>query len=155
MLNIIEKELFEYVRETREKEKTTIYIPHVVNNKNVFGAGFVVPFAKHYPISKASYHQWFNDTTPQLGQIKIIQLKADPDLFVVHMLAQNGIGGKRPLKYDALVDCMRSVANKIQKGERIIAPAFGSGLAGGSFDFIQALIEDIWDKLDTTICRVN
>jgi len=72
------------------------------------------------------------------------------------MIAQNGIRSEnipRPLNYLSLVKAMNSLsqyihfntgfANKTENIE-IHAPKFGSGLAGGNWNFIANLIEDIW-----------
>jgi hypothetical protein len=75
------------------------------------------------------------------------------------MIGQNGIinreSNPRPLKYPALVAAMQNVARTasdltdLTDGTKveIHAPKFGSGLAGGNWNFICDLITDIW--LDT------
>ena len=76
------------------------------------------------------------------------------------MVAQT-LGGVRPLYYNHLVACMEKVTECVLKGKedwpdktiRIIAPAFGSNLAGGEWEFIEQLIHDCWieRKIDVTI----
>ena len=76
------------------------------------------------------------------------------NIWVAHMVAQRGLraaDNKRPLRYTALMRAMKIVAQKIEtireihgKPVTIHCPKFGSDLAGGNWEFIEALIEEIW-----------
>jgi len=135
---------------------SSIIVPHVCNNVNVFGAGFAAGVAKHYPIVKENYHLLGSKNI--LGYVQFVE--ADKDLTYGHklifanMIAQNGIIAKdniRPINYGALAKTMYRVneyisvnfnnENKVQ----IHCPKFGCGLAGGNWNFIQDLILDIWE----------
>jgi hypothetical protein len=64
------------------------------------------------------------------------------------MIAQKGIGGDRPLRYNALATCMDQVGkHALQNNQEIFAPLFGCGLAKGNPNFIQDLIQDCWLNL--------
>ena len=141
-----------------------VIIPHVCNNVNGFGAGFAGAVADRYPLVKQNFHMLGNDAA--LGYVQFVTDKQDPiyrnKLIFANMIAQNGLVGKtnaRPLKYHALVACMSKVkkfADDLAKGEEgngveIHAPKFGSGLAGGNWNFITDLIEDIWGQFNVTI----
>lgn len=134
-----------------------VIIPHVCNNVNGFGSGFAGDVAKRYPIVKQNFHMLGHDAV--LGYVQFVTVKQDPiyrnKLIFANMIAQNGVIAKnnpRPLKYHALVACMtkvRKFAEDCRKNEEnsdveIYAPKFGSGLAGGDWNFITDLIEDIW-----------
>jgi hypothetical protein len=79
------------------------------------------------------------------------------------MIAQNGIKNPRnprPLNYLALTKAMNNLSQYIHMNTGFInktenieihAPKFGSGLAGGNWNFISDLIEDIWGKFFVTI----
>jgi hypothetical protein len=75
------------------------------------------------------------------------------------MFAQDGVGFNKnrphPLSYDALELCMINVATIIvtKNIKQIIAPRFGSGLAGADWRIIEAMINIYWiDKgIDVTI----
>ena len=125
------------------------FIPHVCNDKGAFSAGFVVPLAKEFPQAKASYLS--QKGYLRLGQIQVP--KVAQNITVINMIAQT-LGGERPLNYEALVRCMKNARahiNATPGRHEIIAPLFGSGLAGGSFEFIEQLIEDIWPDFKVTI----
>ncbi len=146
----------------------TIFVPHVCNNIDLFGAGFAAQVAERYPDVKANYHMLGKSfLSKNMGYTQILKTKEDPKykhkLYFVNMIAQNGIkshNNLRPLNYYALVKSMASLAqfidnntgflNKTESIE-IHCPKFGSGLAGGNWSFIEDLIKDIWSKYPTII----
>lgn len=146
----------------------TIIIPHVCNNLDLFGAGFAAAIDSHYPIVKANYHMLGKTfLRNNLGHLQIVKVKEDKkykhSLYVANMIAQNGIKNKnnpRPINYAALVKSMINLsyfihqntgfASKTEKVE-IHAPKFGSGLAGGNWNLISDIIEDVWSKYDVYI----
>lgn len=142
MIKYIKTDLFEYIKDTKEQ----IIVPHVCNNKGKWGTGFVVPLGINYPRVKESY--LCNIKRLKLGENDLVFI--DNKLFV-NMIAQT-LGGNRPLYYNKLAQCMDLICS--YPSNRIIAPKFGSGLAGGNWDFIKELIEDCWIKrgFDVTIC---
>lgn len=134
-------------------------VPHVVNSKGVWGSGFVVPLGQKYPQAREAYLAWSQGSPPNarypggvefsLGRTQIVET-AGP--LVANMLAQNGVGGVRPLRYNALAACMDQVAAEARgRGAKVVAPMFGSALAGGDWRFIRQLIDDTWGDLDVTI----
>jgi len=67
-----------------------------------------------------------------------------PSIHVCNMIAQT-LGGVRPLFYNHLARCLDTVAKfALKHNSRIVCPAFGAGLAGGSWIIIEKLIEDCW-----------
>jgi len=144
---------------------TTVLIPHVCNNINLFGAGFAKYIGDKFPIVKENFHLLGNKSflghTQYNGVLNNNLTKTK--IIVCNMIAQNGtIGPKnnRPLNYGALVFCMSDIRNKIislSKNDiedikyEIHAPKFGSGLAGGNWNFIENLIQDIWADIPVYI----
>jgi len=150
----------------------TVFVPHVCNNIDLFGAGFAAQVAQYYPSVKQDYHLLGkNFLRNNLGHSQILKVFEDQKfkhkLYFVNMIAQNGIRGKdnpRPLNYLALVKSMNSLSQFIHmntgflyKNEKIEihAPKFGSGLAGGNWNFISDLIEDIWKPYNVFIYNYN
>lgn len=146
----------------------TVLLPHICNNIDLFGAGFAAAIANKYPDVKANYHMLGKSFLKNnLGHAQILKIREDKkykhSLYVVNMIAQNGIrsdNNPRPLNYAALVRSMIQVSqfivgntgfsNKTENIE-IHAPKFGSGLAGGNWNFISDLVEDIWGKYNVFI----
>lgn len=141
----------------------TVFVPHVCNNIDLFGAGFAAQVAKHYPIVKDNYHMLGkNFLKNNFGYSQLVKVytnnKYKHKLYFVNMIAQNGTIGsdnRRPLNYLALAKSMNSLAQTINScnHERIEihCPKFGSGLAGGNWNFISDLIEDIWGKYNVFV----
>lgn len=137
-------------------------IPHVCNNKNRWGAGFVLALNKKWKEPSITYRKLFEDAI--LDDITIEQFEEQilgtyqithvgPSLYVLNMIAQDGTGreGEKevPIRYFALAKCMSNFANKIKKlcGNFPVVfhcPMFGSGLAGGDFEFIKELMRECW-----------
>lgn len=146
----------------------TVIIPHVCNNIDLFDAGFAADISSVYPEVKANYHMLGKTFLKNnLGHSQIIKVYEQPKykhkLYIVNMIAQNGIKNhtnNRPLNYAALVRSMIQVSQfihtntgflKRNENVEIHAPKFGSGLAGGNWNFISDLIEDIWGKYNVFI----
>lgn len=143
-------------RVVTKENGATVIIPHVCNNVNAFGAGFADAVARKFPIVKENFHLLRQPTIGQNQNISVINNKEyGHELIVVNMICQNGLIGPknyRPLNYGALSVCMYGVKNLVRSMNRqsdtnpveIHAPKFGSGLAGGDWNFIEQLIHDIW-----------
>lgn len=150
----------------------TVFVPHVCNNIDSFGAGFAGQVSSIYPEVKSNYHLLGKHFLKNnLGYSQFVDVYDDKQygnkIIFVNMIAQNGIRNStntRPLNYAALSQCMISIARYINnntgfltKNEKIEihAPKFGSGLAGGNWNFISELIDDIWKKYPVYIYNFN
>lgn len=142
---------------------STVIVPHVCNNVNAFGAGFAGQLATKFPDVKANFHMLGNKS--KLGHTQFIVSKTDKNykhsIVFANMIAQNGLispKNTRPLNYYALSVCMNDIKNYVKNFKinndnniEIHAPKFGSGLAGGNWNFISDLIEDIWSDFNVYI----
>lgn len=159
MIKYVEGDMFGPIK--ADSSPGPIIIPHVCNNRGAWGAGFVVPLGRNFPKSRHSYLAWEDnrnkihgeDNNPPfaLGETQFVNI--DDRVFVANMIAQI-MGGARPLFYNHLARCMDSVAKFVKERNdarehpaQIICPAFGSGLAGGNWAFIEQLIHDCWIRL--------
>lgn len=153
------KNLFEVVNSviSGEHNGNSVVVPHVCNNVNAFGAGFAGQVAALYPEVKINFHLLGNQS--KLGHTQFVTINSNSrynhKIIFANMIAQNKLispKNQRPLNYAALVYSMTQVRNYIKNTEKnsdskkieIHAPKFGSGLAGGNWNFISDLICDIW-----------
>lgn len=157
-IEYIRGDLFEGIRKV--SQDTTVVIPHICNDIGVAGSGFVIPLFKMFPQALMEYA-----STYQLGRNSYHWTSPDkPCGIIVNMVAQHGISSKstgpdseinkKPIRYESLVYCMKDMighlrcANSINQHLRDIVeihcPKFGSLRAGGNWDFIKELIEEIW-----------
>lgn len=125
-------------------------IPHICNNKNRWGAGFVLALSKRW-----SYPEQFYRARQKypLGEVDVLQV--EDDIYVANMIAQHDTRpdskGNPPIRYEALRTALSKV-NKIavEMNATIHAPKFGAGLSGGDWNVIEGIIEEIM-TVDVTI----
>lgn len=158
-MKYIEGDLFTGIVENYSLPDTTTFIPHVCNDINKWGSGFVVPLGTHFPEAKTEFYAYARNT-PYLGELQMVQAQKVP-VVICNMFAQKGTRpdaeGRPPIRYDALMKCMIAVkeeALRIQKYNKkviIACPMFGAGLAGGDWPVIEAMILKLWDGLDVNV----
>jgi hypothetical protein len=141
-----------------------VVIPHCCNNIGAWGAGFVLalnkafgngPYQEYKKMEKESPHGLQN----RLGENCVCDINKEGNIYVVNMVAQDGIRGPnnpRPIKYWALLRCMQqvltyigvvsSVESALREARPVVihCPKFGSDLAGGNWSTIKDLIIETW-----------
>lgn len=143
---------------------STVIVPHVCNNVDIFSGGFAAEVAKEFPIVKENFHLLRSQA--KLGQAQFVSASKDSEygyeIIFANMIAQNNVRSHknpRPLNYAALVYAMNSVKlfmidykkNHENTNIEIHCPKFGSGLAGGDWRFITELVKDIWYPINKNI----
>lgn len=135
-----------------EATESPAVLCHVVNNVGAFGAGVAKSIADKYPQAKQDYlHAWRQF---QLGEV--LWYMVNPNLTIANMFAQNGLVGPynpHPLSYIALSSCMNKVKSQMNDDEVIVAPQFGAGLAGGDWEIIEPMINQIWSDKQVVIYK--
>ena len=151
-IKYVEGDLFKAV----ESKTSPVVIPHVCNDKGGWGAGFVLPLSRHYPLAEEAYRNWASARPGSfipfwMGQTQIVRMEQNPLVVVANMVAQT-LGGERPLHYNHLATCMNTVAENARvEAREIMCPMFGAGLAGGDWNFIEQLIVDAWVREDIPV----
>jgi len=137
-------------------------VPHVTNDCSAWGSGFVLAINKNLgDWARDSFVDASQNSLYGLGNVDYCRVgKGDNHITVANMCAQHGVQGNstgdlrvsKPIRYAALVACMEDVRDYIESyPQPIMCPRFGSALAGGNWDFIRELIDEIWGELDVTI----
>lgn len=99
-------------------------ICHVCNDVGGWGKGFVLAISKRWPEPGTRYRAWHKQGVPggfRFGAIQLVEV--EPALAVANMVAQRGIRPTRglpPIRYDALRDCLASLAERAPRS----APPF-------------------------------
>lgn len=165
-INIVRGDIFEHLKNYIDggNNGCSIVVPHVCNNLDVFGAGFAGVVAKYYPIVKENYHMLgsiFLKNNPGYTQFVVAEHEKTHNnkLVFANMICQNGIRSSRnprPLNYFSLCKSMNMVSKYLKQyfndsPVQIHAPKFGCGLAGGNWNFIQDLIQDMWAEYSIVI----
>ena len=135
-------------------------VAHVVNDAGKYGAGVSGAIAKRWPEAEKYYraqHKYANHKV-KLGEV--LWSAPDPHLLVAQMVAMRGVrsfGKPKPIRYEALEECLVKVAKAARvlpapddrasfEHVAIHMPRIGAGLAGGDWDHIEPLIEEVfWD----------
>ena len=75
----------------------------------------------------------------------------DQDTYVVHMIAQHGLGGVA-ISYSWLASCLIKLRRLTEECHASIhAPLIGCGLAGGKWPNVEALIENLLTKYEIPV----
>jgi len=118
-------------------------IVQVVNNINVYGAGVSGAIARKWPVVEQRYR-----AMPESNKLGISEfIRINPNLFIVNMCAQNGVrfksSEKKPLRYGYLALCLTTISTCSPRFSRVHMPKIGCGLAGGNWDIVSEIVEDI------------
>lgn len=133
-----------------------VIIPHVCNDIGGWGAGFVLALSKMWKEPEKEYR---SKKEYILGDCDLI--KVTNDIFVANMIGQHGLisnHNTQPIRYDAIKKALTFIKSVIvfenKNNEQIFeihAPKFGCGLAGGSWDVIERILEDVFGDIHLDI----
>jgi len=131
-----------------------IIFPHVCNTDGVMGSGIALGIRNTWPKAEKVYSDVFKrDGELVLGTNQVV--KVSDNIYVTNMIAQTSVIDKKPIKYAALVKCMKSIANLFEKDQyksgQIRTVKFGGLRAGGTWEFIEELIDEIWKDIPVYI----
>lgn len=155
MINYIEGDLF-------ESDLKNKVIAHIVNDAGGWGAGFVLPLAKNFPVAEQEYRKLvelsaYYDQFIKYGLIPFaldqVQYVRSDKTIIANMVAQEGCGRekKRKVRYGSLAKCLYNLNHFCNKYHYdAVMPLIGCGLGGGNWTVISALIEDIMET-DVTV----
>lgn len=120
-------------------------IVHICNDKNRWGAGFVLALNKKWSEPERMYRE-LDETKRQLGYVQYVQV--DSNIIVVNMIGQHDIKpnsmGVPPIRYSAVKECLQQVdktAVELFDNATIHMPRIGCGLAGGNWEIMEAVIK--------------
>ena len=119
-----------------------LFIAHGVNCQHVMASGFAKELRRLYP---GAYETYMNSEM-ELGTIN--SYKSSNGVTIFNLLTQKYYGkdGKKYISYNALTHCIRLINNFLwvnsdENKPEVAMPMIGSGLGGGSWDMISAIIE--------------
>jgi O-acetyl-ADP-ribose deacetylase (regulator of RNase III) len=132
------------------------FIVHICNNIGAWGAGFVMALSAKWSAPEDYFKWWANwgdGANYKLGEVQLVRV--EDDIWVANMVAQNGVRSQDnsvPLDYQALEKCLKTVTDQaVVEDASIHMPRIGCGLAGGSWDEVEALINKTMDSLSVTV----
>lgn len=132
-------------------------IAHQVNCKGVMGAGLAKQIRTRYPNVYMSYKKACDTQSELLGKV---QLCTTPDSLVANLFAQWDYGvSRKQTDYDALELCLIKLRDRmLQLNLKTLGLPYGlgCGLAGGSWQIVYKIIQDVFATTDITvyICKL-
>ena len=124
-------------------------IVHVCNDMGRWGKGFVMAISGRWPGPRERFVAWHKSGSRSgdggfgLGRVQFVDV--EPELWVANVVGQHGIMAKNgvpPVRYDATGRGLEEVARfAAARGAAVHMPRIGCGLAGGSWDRVEPLIE--------------
>lgn len=127
-------------------------IAHGVNCKNAFGSGVAGLMSKKYPRAKSMYHEKYEQEGWWLGDAQFVF--QNDGKYVANCATQDNYGysGERNANYPAIRMCMEKVREFARyKHLSIAIPKIGAGLAGGDWNLIEKIIEEVFLDYDVTV----
>lgn len=148
-------------------------ILHCCNDIGAWGAGFVVAvsdtFGKDAMSPEMKYRDWADKGTTQLysgspekvkfelGAVQFVYTN-QTDVWVANMIGQHNVGSKKskepPIRYHAINDGLKATAAFCKRTKAAVhCCRFGSGLAGGDWLLIEAMIKELLvaEGVDVTV----
>lgn len=123
-------------------------IVHCCNDVGGWEKGFVLALSRRWSEPKRAYVAWYRRPTDQpfaLGEVQFVPVA--PGLVVANLIGQHGIATRQqrivPVRYDALRTGLQRVAEfALENHASVHMPRIGCGLAGGTWDEVEPMIED-------------
>ena len=130
---------------TNPKIEGNKIIVHICNDIGGWGKGFVMAISKRWKAPELRYREWFKSKESfELGQVQFVQV--ENEIWVANLIGQHKINrdenGNAPIRYEAILSGLELVRQfAIEKNATVHMPRIGCGLAGGTWDKIEPLIE--------------
>lgn len=131
---------------TNPKIKGNKIIVHICNDIGAWGKGFVLAISKRWKLPEKQYKDWFKTKENfNLGEVQFVQI--EDELWIANLIGQHKIykdnNGNQPIRYEAVLLGLEKVRQfALDKNATIHMPRIGCGLAGGTWDKIEPLIEE-------------
>lgn len=136
-------------------------ICHQVNCRGVMGAGLAKQIRDTYPKCYEEYSEFVADFkhVGLLGQV--YYYVDDSGKVIANLFGQDGYGrSKKQTDYEALEEAFKYVREAVTedgsefKGYSIAIPyMIGCGLAGGDWNIVYSMIQDIFKDIDVTLYK--
>lgn len=127
-------------------------IAHGCNCRGGYGSGVAYTMAKTYPRAKLLYLEKYDEDGWDLGDVQFV-LQRDGK-YVANCATQDAYlpRGMCHADYPAIRTCMEKVKKFAKdKGLSIAMPKIGSKLAGGDWNLIEKILEEVFVDYDVTV----
>ena len=132
-------------------------IAHQVNCQGVMGSGIAKQIKDKYPNVFSPYRKFFvNNKFTALGKCQIV--KAEDNKYIANLFGQYKYGrDKQYTDYKALEEALFSLKVSAKDHNLSVAIPYniGCGLAGGNWETVYKIIEEVFHDHDVTLYKFN
>ncbi|TCJ01149.1 macro domain-containing protein [Cytobacillus praedii] len=138
-------------------QATESIIGHQVNCQGVMGAGLAKQIRVMYPIVFNGYKNYCNNRHPYdlLGEVQLIQVSNEK--YIANIFAQLNYGRKKLIytDYESLSKGMNYLKDLARKYDKSITLPYGigCGLAGGDWNVVHKLIQEVFEDYEVTLYK--
>jgi O-acetyl-ADP-ribose deacetylase (regulator of RNase III) len=143
MVKYVKGDLFETDRDI---------IAHGCNCRGGYGSGVAYTMAKTYPRAKLLYLEKYDEDGWDLGDVQMV-LQRD-NKYVANCATQDQFmpRGVCHADYSSIRICMEKVKKFAKdKGLSVAMPKIGAGLAGGDWNLIEKILEEVFVDYEVTV----
>lgn len=145
-LGITTKQMNVIVAAKEASKKKKVILAHGENNIGLHGAGFARFLTKEFPKNGKKFETDCYKGIVDLGDISWYE---EGNVVIANCITQNGIRNKNnpvPFSYEAFRESMEKLKDGALENniKTIYMPKIGSGLAGGDWNQIYEIIEDVF-----------
>lgn len=134
----------------KDTNNKNIIIAHICNNKQLWGAGFVLAISKLSPVPEKEYRS--------LGKNKLVLGHTQfcvigNNILVANMIAQDDVKPNQMdvpmVRYGATKICLNTTFKMAKSiNATVVMPEIGCGLGGGDWNIMEATIESAMKESD-------
>lgn len=128
-------------------------IGHGVNCKGGFGSGVAGVVAQKYPKARHRYLDKFQNEGWSLGDVQFVKVLGKQE-YIANCATQFNYGytGECNADYPAIRTCMEKVRDYAKANKFTVAiPKIGAGLAGGDWNIIKGILDEVFVDYDCTV----
>ena len=134
-------------------------IAHGCNIHSIMGAGVALSIKQVFPEAYQADLDFHVEESKRLGKYSVGVHKAWGNYNVgsisIVNLYQQSLGGETPLKIDKLESALTSFVAENSFKKIALVHGIGCGLAGGDWDIVQPMIENILEPYDAVWIKFN
>lgn len=148
MINYVKGDLFESGRAD--------ILAHGCNCRGGFGSGVAAAVAKKYPKARHYYLDKHDEDGWELGEVQFV--RQWNDVIIANCATQDAYlpRGECHADYDAIRICMMKVKDYAKdKGLTVAIPKIGAGLAGGDWNVIETILNEVFNDYNVTVCYLD
>lgn len=129
-------------------------LAHGCNCRNGFGSGVAYYMAQKYPKVKAEFHDKYEEDGWRLGDVQFVRLVSKDHQYVANCATQYHYLPRTVCHVD--YDAVRTSMGKVKefaksKGLSVAIPKIGAGLAGGDWETIEKILQEVFSDYDVTV----